>query len=67
MEFLVKKQKLRFNDKVYVKGLNGQFIVMRVYNNTADLFGPFPTTELGVENYNNTCSIVSRDLVTLHV
>lgn len=63
----MKKQKLRFNDKVYVKGFEGQFKVMRVYNNTVDLFGPFPTTELSVETSNNTCGIVSRELVTLHV
>lgn len=67
MERLVRNQKFRFNDKVYVKGFPGQFRVMRVYNDTVSLFGPFPMTENGNTPQENTCGIVSRELVTLHV
>lgn len=63
----MKNQKFRFNDKVYVKGFSGQFRVMKVHNDTVSLFGPFPVTENGNAPQNNTCGIVSKELVTPHV
>lgn len=67
MERSVKNQKFQFNDKVYVKGFEGQFKVMRVYKDSVDLFGPFPTTEFGSTNIIHTCGVISKELLTLHV
>lgn len=63
----MRNQKFRFNDKVYVKGYPGQFKVMKIYNDTVLLFGPFPVTENGHTPQQNTCHVVSKELVTLHV